>query len=65
MDPDTEPDQTGNGPDVTVGHHRRPWMPTWVTDWLTRIRAWPWMPTALIALVVALLYFLFRRGQRS
>lgn len=62
MDPNGEPDDTGDERHITGHRPRRPWMPTWVSDLLER---WPWMPTAVIALILVLLYILFRRGQRS
>lgn len=63
MDPDAEPDQTGDEPDVT--EHPNPWMPTWLINWLRGVRPWPWMPTVVIVLVLVILYLLRRRGRRS
>lgn len=63
MDPNVEPNQTGNDPDVT--EHPHPWMPTWWANWLRKIRPWPWMPTVLAALILLLLYLLGRRRSQS
>jgi hypothetical protein len=62
MDPNGEPDDARD--DLHVGGHRPedPWMPTWLTKWIEK---WPWMPTAVGALILLLLYILFRRGNRS
>jgi type II secretory pathway component PulF len=63
VDPDAEPNQTGDESDVTENPY--PWMPTWLINWLRGIRPWPWMPTVVIALVLVILYLLRRRGRRS